>query len=902
MDSNIYSDHGMSNPAVQSAPGRKTCSESATISPQQGYKSKFHQLAPATHSSDISQLHEPAPWAFRKVDTLAQATSAVAVVTSRRSAVLPIIAAVFFLSGFASLVYEVVWMRRLALFLGGDVYSAAFTLSAFMGGLALGSLLASRYADRLRQALLWYGLLEICIGLYALFFAMFLNAFASQYQQVYRAYFDSAPWRYHAFRILVATVTMIIPTTMMGATLPLIVKHLCRAGAIGRYSGFFYSVNTCGALAGVLGVGFVLLPGLGMKASTAVACSLNLLIGVTALVLSRPYFTGVSAEPLDAFRGAAYTAAAHPAYDRSVARIALVAIALSGFAALALEVVWMRILIQSFCATVYAFSIMLSCFLFGIFYGSRWISRRVDRHASLLRLFGLLELGLGFSVASLAILTYFAPALFSRLLFSSLAISEANFGWRYIAAQFIVSACLIMVPALLLGATFPVAVRICTPSLAVVGRGVATVYAANTVGAILGALFGGMVLIPAVGSHRSLVVIAAIFVGAGVLLLLRQNGPADWARLKDPITVGMLLLFLLSAVVGWAMPRQTVTNLYYASWRHPYVIYHGEGIAHNVDIFKSGDITTMAINGAGEADTSYAQRRHFILKAHLPLLLHPDPKNVAVIGLGLGITLSATNRNPKVQNIQVIELSREMVEAQRYLEDISGGVLRSPKLHLRIDDGRNFMAMSDRSFDMITADPIHPRNTGVGYLYTREYYESIKRRLGPQGVVCQWMPLSGMSKESFDVAFRTFVTVFPNASFWYVGTGLFIATVEPFQIDFRDLVARMQDPAVKGDLNSIDIHAAPELLALMLMGPDEIARYFASIPSHDLNTDDNAYLEYHTPFELLKPRYKIVAGLLPFAGLDLRDVHNISPEERGKVIQAWERRKIELQEEVRSKR
>jgi spermidine synthase len=379
---------------------------------------------------------------------MAQATSPVALVTSRRSAVLPIIATVFFFSGFSSLIYEVIWMRRLALFLGGDVYSAAFTLSAFMGGLALGSLLASRYADRLRQALFWYGLLEICIGLYALFFPMFLDAFSSQYQQIYRAYFDTAPWRYHAFRILVATVTMVIPTTMMGSTLPLIVKHLCRAGEIGRYSGFFYSMNTCGALAGVLSVGFVLLPALGMKASTYVACSLNVIIGVTALVLSRPYFSDVAAEPPNAFQGTPAPPAANSAYDLSVARIAMIAIALSGFAALALEVVWVRILIQSFSATVYAFSIMLSCFLFGIFYGSKWISRRVDRRESLPRLLGLLEMGLGFCVASLATLTYFVPALFSRLLFHWFGASIATFGLRYIAALFIVSACLIIVPTL----------------------------------------------------------------------------------------------------------------------------------------------------------------------------------------------------------------------------------------------------------------------------------------------------------------------------------------------------------------------------------------------------------------------------------------------------------------------
>ena len=395
-------------------------------------------------------------------------------------------------------------------------------------------------------------------------------------------------------------------------------------------------------------------------------------------------------------------------------------------AALALEVVWMRILVQVFCATVYAFAIMLSCFLFGIFYGSKWISKRVDQQASLPRLFGLLELGLGVSTASLATLTYFVPALFARVLFHWIGAKD-HFAFGYVAAQFIVSACLILVPTLLMGATFPVAVRICTPTLQAVGRGVSSVYAANTIGAVIGALFGGMVLIPAVGTRKGLLVIAAIFVSAGILLLLRQGTlgrGVGWGTLKQPVAAALLLLFVVAAAVGLAMPQQTVTNLYnYIQWVHPQVIYHGEGVAHNVDILRTGTgpdaITTMTINGGGEADTSYLARRQFILKAHLPLLLHPDPKDVAVVGLGLGITLSATNRNPNVQNIEVIELTREMVKAQSYLEDVSGGVLHSPKVHVRIDDGRNFMAMSDRSFDMITADPVHPRNTGVGYLYTR---------------------------------------------------------------------------------------------------------------------------------------------------------------------------------------
>ena len=171
-----------------------------------------------------------------------------------------VMAAVFFLSGLSSLIYEVVWMRRLALFFGSDVYSAALTLGAFMGGLTLGSLLAARYVDRLRRHLVWYGLLEILIGLYALLFPAFLNLFSGQYRYIYQTFFDVAPWRYNGFRILVAAVTLLIPTTLMGATLPLVVKRFGEAGKVGRYSGFFYAINTLGALSGVLLAGFVLMP------------------------------------------------------------------------------------------------------------------------------------------------------------------------------------------------------------------------------------------------------------------------------------------------------------------------------------------------------------------------------------------------------------------------------------------------------------------------------------------------------------------------------------------------------------------------------------------------------------------------------------------------------------------
>ncbi|MGO9059822.1 MAG: hypothetical protein ACLQU2_20950, partial [Candidatus Binataceae bacterium] len=381
--------------------------------------------------------------------------------------------------------------------------------------------------------------------------------------------------------------------------------------------------------------------------------------------------------------------------------------------------------------------------------------------------------------------------------------------------------------------------------------------------------------------------------------LLHTEG--GWPNLRKPAAAALLLALFLSAGVAFLLrkPIIAVNYAYGGRWNPIQVIYHGEGVAHNVDIVRflaaPKSFVAMMVNGTPEADTTYVQRRNFILKSHLPLLLHSDPQRVAVIGLGLGITLSAVNRYPDVRQIEVIELTREMVDAQPYLEDLSGGVLRSPKIHLRIDDGRNFMTMSDDHFDMITADPIHPRVTGVGYLYTKEYYESIKRRLSPHGIVCQWMPMYRISKRSFDVAFRTFASVFPNASFWYVRrNGLFVATQEPFQIDFAALRTHIQRPAVKSDMDSIQVHDASELLAHMLMGPGQISRYLAHSSVNELNTDDNAYLEYHTPFEFLEQTESIVGELLPYAELDLRDIYNISSQDRQAVIQSWNRRTAKL--------
>ena len=751
----------------------------------------------------------------------------------------------------------------MSLFFGSDVYAAAITLSVFMGGLSLGSWLAARWGDRLLQPLRLYGVCEIIIGLYALAFPLLLGLFETSYQDVYRDFFETSPERYHGFRFIFAFIILLVPTVFMGATLPIIVRQFAyKIHMLGLRVGQFYSINTMGAIGGTLAAGFVLLPNFGVSNTVTLAVAINLAIGIAAILMS----AGLALEKASHDNGQLL----RDTETSRTQRVVLSVMALSGFAALALEVVWMRILIQSFSATVYAFTIMLACFLVGIFYGSHKASKIVDGHDHPLRLLLTLEVWLAGSVAILAVVAFIIPGFFGNLIWGLTAITGGKFGTASIIAQFGVSIPLIIVPTLLLGATFPVAVKAFTYEVERRAHGTGAVYSANTAGGVFGALAGGFILLPTFGTIGSLIIIASLFAVAGILILFFRRDIGAITIRTPKVAVALVLAFVAS-LAALSLPSQTVVNFNLQQSTTPDIIFHGEGVTQTVDIVRSKrNHTIMMINGNIEADTTYIQRRHFILKGHLPLLLHPDPKDVAVVGLGLGITLGASERHPTVDNIRLVELSPEMVRAHAYIRDVTGNLLDSRKINLRIDDGRNFMAMSDESFDMITADPIHPRITGVGYLYTREYYEDIKKRLRPGGVVTQWMPMYRISRKSFDIAFRTFASVFPNASFWYVrGHGLFVATVDDFRVDFKMVQERFSDPAVRKDLASIDIQSPENMFGHLLMDAEHINKYLSRNNETAINTDDNAYLEYFTPFEFIERTNSIVTELLPFAGWDM---------------------------------
>jgi spermidine synthase len=808
----------------------------------------------ATRARSFDQLQ----FAEARVDSLTAVVSKSS--SAKGSVTLRVFAVIFFLSGATSLIYQVAWMRKLSLFFGSDVYSAAITLSAFMGGLCAGSWLSGRLGRTTKRPLFAYGLLEIGVACYAAAFSVILGLVDPWLSELYRETFSGAPLLYQVARAAVAFLVLLPPTALMGATLPLVVQHFAVADRVlGARLGHFYAMNTFGALAGAIGSGFVLLPVIGIEWSMRTAACVNLAIGLAAIGLAQRS-GAVVVEPTVARR-----------LDKGHTRSLVVwGIGISGFAALALEVVWMRVLVQSFSATVYAFSIMLACFLAGIAYGSEREAKQVDTLARPAERLIRLELALFAYVVLLAVLTYIVPGFFGIVLWGLTAATGGAFGVASIVAQAIAASLLIIAPTCWLGATFPLAVKIHTNDIRDRANDTGIIYSANTLGALAGALAAGFILIPLFGARNSLIAVGLLFLAAALVLnplAERPVEPRDRMLRITAVGAGAVI-----AVIAMLLPQQILANFNMQKTTRPEVVYHGEGVAHTIDIIKTATGNTlMMVDGNVEADTTLLQRRHFILKAHLPLLLNKEPKDVAVIGLGLGITLAATARNPEVQHVRVIELTPEMVAAHRYLRDLTDDILANPKVNLTIDDGRNFLNRGVENFDMITADPIHPRITGVGYLYSREYYEAVRSHLHPGGYVLHWMPMYAISRQSFDVAFRTFASVFPHASFWYVRShGLFVAGLEPFTIDYSTLTKRFEFPAVRRDFESIGIHSADELLAHMLMDEDHIAQYLSKSagPGRGLNTDDNSYLEYATPLEYLHRTRETIEALKPFAGWD----------------------------------
>ena len=761
----------------------------------------------------------------------------------------------FFLSGMTGLVYEILWTRMIVQLIGAAPFAVSIVLTVFMGGLGLGSYLASRTIDHVREPaklVKIYALLELGIGAYGVLLPLLLSAFGPLYAVMYNRIFD----HFILYNLLVfigCSVILCIPVICMGATLPILCRYyVTRLSHLGTHAGRLYGLNTIGAAAGALLCGFWLINLLGVQGTLILAVTLNTLIGISCLLVSfsctgrgaaREPGPGESVEAGDTF-GPGHRqpstddadsgdTAFHPyAVPRPEAGAgnglqtysgeatgALVIFAVSGFCAMSYEVIWAKLLGLIVGPTTYSFTIVLVTFILSLALGSMLFGWLGDRTRNVMTLL----------LVTQVLAALFALAVSQLLGNSQLFFARVIFQFKdHFALLSLVKAAVLLVfmilPTICLGATFPLVGKLYTPSISKVGRSIGSAYAVNTIGAVSGSFCAGFILVPLVGKENglSLVValqlLAALIIATAVFSRRRSTADGDrrsrrqgaegkpcpgsrgeritgrarrrmdylrWLLVTVPALAGLILsaLFprwnhhLLSSgkyhrfndlpvdvgTVGYVEALLHGTELM-AGTRKGDLVYYGEGIGGFTTVLKFTDVLgndSFIMANSGKADaSSRTDMKTQTLLAHLPLLFHPDPGAVLVIGLASGITAGEILNYP-VERLDVVDINEQVVAASDFFLPWNNRVLSNPRTDLIIQDGRAHLFLTRRRYDVIISEPSNPWMAGLAALFTREYFGMAEEKLAEEGIFVQFIHSYQMDWDTFAMVGRTFAEVFP---------------------------------------------------------------------------------------------------------------------------------------------
>jgi spermidine synthase len=780
---------------------------------------------------------------------------------------------IFAASGAAALIYEVTWTRLLTLQVGHGVAAASTVLAAFMGGLAIGSALGGRIGARMEAvaALRLYAALEIVIAVLALVLPFELGALDPLLASAYADGAGGTP--FGVLRFLASLLLLTVPAAAMGATFPVASRWFVQgAGVAARDAGTLYAANTIGAAAGALVAGFVLLPFMGLYGATWVAVALNAAAAIGAFVLStrqQPLIqidggmlSSSEGSPVVSDRKRAggkkrpATSAAAPARATREApspALAAIALGISGFASLTLQVVWTRLLALILGPTTYAFSIIVSVFIAGLAVGAAVSSRLASRvRRPLVALSVCLTLSVGLASAAAAMVD-------QGLLAIADVVTQPNVTFRdVLVRQGLLSLALLAPMTIAFGAAFPFAVAAATRSDRTVATDLGLIYAVNTAGAIGGALMAGFVFIPAAGLHGTLQIVT--IVGAlGAMALLLSPRAAGRSRL---VAAGGAIAVL---ALGVFLPQWDRLLLSSGAYKYAAVLqgpdvrtaltagellYYREGASATVAVRRVAGTTSLAIDGkvdASNAGDMLTQR----LLAHVPLLLHDNPRKVAILGLGSGVTLGSALTHP-IERADVLEISREVVEASRFFDAENHRATSNPRTRMIVGDGRTHLVLTREQYDVIVSEPSNPWMAGIASLFTREFFQAAKERLAPGGVLCQWAHTYDISTRDLQSIVATFVSVFPNGTLWLVGDGdvLLIGSNGPVEPKLEGVARAFARPGVSDDLGSVGVQSPSQILSLFVADGPRLAEWSAGAT---IQSDNRAALEFSGPQSIFGP-------------------------------------------------
>ena len=813
--------------------------------------------------------------------------------------------ACFFASGLTSLVYELLWVRRLNLVFGSTTYSITTVLAAFMAGLGLGSYLVGRRVRAGRRGARAYAYLELGVAAYALCSLPLLGAVEWAFAAIQGA-LGLGQGAGALLKFVLAFPVLAVPAALMGGTLPALARAVVRDRAtLHRGMGLLYGVNTVGAAAGTLLTGLVLIEALGLWRSVVLAALVNAALGAAVLLaLKRTRdadangpqeggTAGSSRRDSNTARQAGHatrqtrpgentedgTPAVEPTPEaplrghlRSPAvAYAVAAVACCGMLSMAYEVIWTRLLSLTMGSSTYSFTIILGIFLLGISGGSLLLSgvarRRPPGALALAMVLSALAVWVTLTVMAVphipSFWLYIAPLLQGSLV-------------RVLVGEALLAGALLLIPTMLFGAALPLCMGVAARELGQVGRDVGGVYLCNTAGAIAGSVLAGFVLVPLLGTRASLLICLAVnlvLAGAG-LVLFSSTTPRRLAGVALVALMGAAAALqpawpaaVFDAGLGHRLALGAPTSPYARAtklnWVPSRVLFQEEGVNATVTVRQFPEGLTLLVNGKPDASTHWDMGTQALL-ATIPMLVHHRPRDVAVVGWGSGVTVHATTFFAGVRRVDAMEIEQAVVRASPSFHRVNGAAERHRLVRVHNDDARSYLLATRRRYDVLISEPSNPWMAGVSSLFSRDFYQLVQRRMKPGGVFGQWLQLYTLDARSVALVLRTQLRSFPHVQLWHTDASnlLLLASDRPMRMSLsRVRRAYKADKRLGQYMAAYGPGPLPEqAFGCFLLGRNALERVAARFPP-EVMTDDHPVLEYRAVRSLYRNVRKHMDGL-----------------------------------------
>lgn len=696
-----------------------------------------------------------------------------------KPAIKVVVSLLFVISGIAGLIYQIVWFKYLSLFLGNTTYAQMTVLAAFLGGLAFGNYLFGKKSDAFKNPVKIYSLLELFIGAYCLLYPTISVLFGNLFLSIASGLnVSSQNFLFTGLKFLIAAFLLFAPTTAMGGTLPVLSKFFVdKLQDTRREIAILYFLNSFGAVIGVVFAGFILIKEFGLNFTIYATACLNIFAGLIGLILSRQSKNVIPGEVVD-ISGKEEDSLSLIEVSKKTASMVVLVAGISGMAALIYEMVWVRLLINFFGSSTYAFSTMLMAFIGGITLGSLIVSQKFLKKYNYVKL-------LTFSQTAIAISTMLVFLFYERLPYflwqvSALFSKSPQSFEVFLVVEFIICFMMMVFPTLFMGMALPIASEIISRSNKKIGFSVGRVFSVNTLGTVAGVILTGLVFIPFFGIKGAFEIGIALNLMAAIILSWSYKSFSHLERIgANVFCVASFLLYLIffpswnEAVLitgvfkSFGETPPATFEEFSKTLNNENIVFYEEGTTATVAVTQSKlnpDRKRLIINGKPDA-SSYIDMPTQVLLGQIPMMLHPNPKNVFVVGFGSGTTIGSVLTHP-VKNVTCAEISKEVIHASKFFEKENMNCTKDPRLKLVNEDAITLLKLSKEKYDVIISEPSNPWIAGIGNLFSKEYFEKCSSSLDSAGIMVQWFHLYEANDDVVRLVLNTFSSVFPNAQLW----------------------------------------------------------------------------------------------------------------------------------------